>query len=64
MTFLCRDQLRQYRMSLHEQFPVSNGSTHDKLAEQRQWLKKFGQDISFSGSVKGPGSDAGSVYPS
>ena len=59
-----REQLRQFRLSLHDHFPTNSGSTQDKLNEQRQWLKKFGQDISFSGSVRGPGSDAGSVYPS
>jgi len=51
-------------LSLHDNFPSNSGSTQDKLAEQRQWLKKFGQDISFGGSMRGPGSDTGSMYPS
>ncbi|CAC5404026.1 CEP164 [Mytilus coruscus] len=56
-----REQLRQFRLSLHDHFPSNTSSTQDRLAEQRQWLKKFGQDISFGGSIRGPGSETGSV---
>ncbi|XP_069115548.1 centrosomal protein of 164 kDa-like isoform X2 [Argopecten irradians] len=60
-----RDQLRQYRMTLQENLtsnPASSLSTQDKLSEQKRWLQKFGQDISFGASfIKAPGSDAGSV---
>ncbi|XP_021366646.1 centrosomal protein of 164 kDa-like isoform X3 [Mizuhopecten yessoensis] len=60
-----RDQLRQYRMTLQDNLttnPASSQSTQDKLSEQKRWLQKFGQDISFGASfVKAPGSDAGSV---
>lgn len=61
---LYREQLRQFRLSLHDHFPSNASSTQDRLTEQRQWLKKFGQDISFGGSIRGPGSETGSVYPS
>ncbi|XP_071175203.1 centrosomal protein of 164 kDa-like isoform X3 [Mytilus edulis] len=56
-----REQLRQFRLSLHDHFPSNASSTQDRLTEQRQWLKKFGQDISFGGSIRGPGSETGSV---
>lgn len=37
-------------------------STDERLAEQKEWLRKFQQDLSFGASlVKAPGSDAGSV---
>jgi len=39
-------------------------STDHRLAEQKDWLKKFQQDTSFGPMyAKGPGSDAASVYP-
>lgn len=62
--WIYREQLRQFRLSLHDHFPSNASSTQDRLTEQRQWLKKFGQDISFGGSIRGPGSETGSVYPS
>lgn len=37
-------------------------STDERLAEQKDWLRKFQQDLSFGASlVKAPGSDAGSI---
>ena len=39
-------------------------STDERLAEQKEWLRKFQQDLSFGASlVKEHGSDAGSMYP-
>ena len=39
-------------------------STDERLQEQREWLRKFQQDLSFGPSLaKAPGSDAGSMYP-
>ncbi|KAK3096852.1 hypothetical protein FSP39_003949 [Pinctada imbricata] len=46
-----REQLRQYRQSLHEQLPSSTmpvTSTQERLAEQKEWLRKFGQDLNLS----------------
>lgn len=38
--------------------------TDQRLAQQKDWLKKFQQDISFGPTfAKAPGSDADSVYP-
>ena len=43
---------------------VEKFSTDERLHEQKEWLRKFQQDLSFGASlVKAPGSDAGSMYP-
>ncbi|KAK3609356.1 hypothetical protein CHS0354_036595 [Potamilus streckersoni] len=62
-----REQLRQYRFSLQEQIGQpylghDKQSTNERLAEHKEWLKKFQQDISFGTSfVRASASDAGSV---
>ncbi|XP_062607085.1 trichohyalin-like isoform X3 [Saccostrea cucullata] len=56
-----REQLRQYRISLHQQLPPSS-TTQDKLAEQKEWLRKFGQDLNLGSSfIHPPQSDQGSI---
>ncbi|XP_052804909.1 centrosomal protein of 164 kDa-like isoform X2 [Mya arenaria] len=73
-----REQLRNFRSSLydgpsgHSVTPppftsTTNGfqskfSTDERLAEQKDWLRKFQQDLSFGPTYsKAPASDAGSV---
>nr|XP_022323611.1 centrosomal protein of 164 kDa-like isoform X4 [Crassostrea virginica] len=57
-----REQLRQYRASLHQQFPTPSSTTQDKLAEQKEWLRRFGQDLNLGASfTQPPRSDQGSV---
>ncbi|XP_048258374.1 centrosomal protein of 164 kDa-like isoform X2 [Haliotis rufescens] len=57
-----REQLRQYRLSLLETHQQPGVSTSDRLAEHKQWLHRFQQDISFGASiVRQSGSDAGSI---
>lgn len=59
-----REQLRQYRLSLHHQLNTTS-TTQDKLAEQKEWLKRFGQDLNLGSSfIHPPQSEHGSVYPS
>ena len=75
-----REQLRNFRSSLFDgpagmSIPppaftsTTNGvhsrfSTTERLAEQKDWLKKFSADLSFGATYpKAPGSDPGSVYP-
>lgn len=42
---------------------LSQFTTDQRLAEQKDWLKKFQQDLSFGPTfAKAPGSDT-SVYP-
>ncbi|XP_056013456.1 LOW QUALITY PROTEIN: trichohyalin-like [Ostrea edulis] len=56
-----REQLRQYRISLHQQLP-SSSTTQDKLSEQKEWLRKFGQDLNLGSSfINPPRSDQGSI---
>lgn len=56
-----REQLRQYRLSLHHQLNTTS-TTQDKLAEQKEWLKRFGQDLNLGSSfIHPPQSEHGSV---
>ncbi|XP_041354698.1 centrosomal protein of 164 kDa-like isoform X2 [Gigantopelta aegis] len=58
-----RDQLRQFRLSLLES-SCRAPSTVDRLAEHKDWLRRFHQaDVTFGASVvkASAGSDAGSV---
>lgn len=56
-----REQLRQYRLSLHQQLNTTS-TTQDKLAEQKEWLRRFGQDLNLGSSfIHPPQSEQGSV---